>query len=121
MILDEPVSALDVSIQAQVLNLLDELQRRLGLTYLFISHDLAVVRHVCDRIAVMEGGRIVELGTADQVWNDPQQPFTRRLLAAAAPEIPREPRDRRLLPLTDSAGAHADRHHAERLAVEVAS
>ncbi|WP_104090444.1 ABC transporter ATP-binding protein [Arthrobacter sp. GMC3] len=85
VILDEPVSALDVSIQAQVLNLLDELQRTLGLTYLFISHDLAVVRHVCDRIAVMENGRIIELGDSDDIYQNPSQPFTKRLLAAASP------------------------------------
>ncbi len=97
VILDEPVSALDVSIQAQVLNLLDELQRTLGLTYLFISHDLSVVRHVCDRIAVMEGGRIVELGDADALYRDPQQPFTRKLLAAAAPEIVHVATSRRLV------------------------
>ncbi|MFE6966597.1 dipeptide ABC transporter ATP-binding protein [Agromyces sp. NPDC057679] len=97
VILDEPVSALDVSIQAQVLNLLDELQRTLGLTYLFISHDLSVVRHVCDRIAVMEGGRIIELDDADRLYRDPQQPFTKRLLAAAAPEIPHTPARRKLV------------------------
>ena len=88
VILDEPVSALDVSIQAQVLNLLDDLQRELGLTYLFISHDLAVVRHVCDRIAVMEGGKIIELGEAESVYGNPQQPFTQKLLSAATPEPP---------------------------------
>ena len=104
VILDEPVSALDVSIQAQVLNLLDELQRELGLTYLFISHDLAVVRHVCDRIAVMEGGRIIELGDAEEIARDPEQPFTRRLLAAAAPEIPRNRTARELVATFDSAG-----------------
>lgn len=97
IILDEPVSALDVSIQAQVLNLLDELQQRLGLTYLFISHDLAVVRHVCDRIAVMESGRIVESGDAGEIYDHPQHPFTRRLLSASAPEIPRVLRPRRVL------------------------
>ncbi|KUF07107.1 ABC transporter ATP-binding protein [Leucobacter sp. G161] len=97
VILDEPVSALDVSIQAQVLNLLDELQRELGLTYLFISHDLAVVRHVCDRIAVMDGGKIIELGDAETVYGDPQQAFTKKLLSAAAPEIPRVERERVLV------------------------
>ncbi|WP_336644288.1 ABC transporter ATP-binding protein [Microbacterium sp. USHLN186] len=83
IILDEPVSALDVTVQAQVLQLLDELQRELGLTYLFISHDLAVVRHMCDRIAVMENGRIVELDDAESIYRTPQQPFTKKLLAAA--------------------------------------
>lgn len=89
VILDEPVSALDVSIQAQVLNLLDDLQQKLGLTYLFISHDLAVVRHMCDRIAVMDAGRIIELGDANSVYTSPQQDFTKKLLAASIPDIKR--------------------------------
>ncbi len=88
VILDEPVSALDVTVQAQVLTLLDDLQRDLGLTYLFISHDLAVVRHMCDRIAVMEGGRIIELGDPESMYSNPQQPFTKKLLAAAYLDLP---------------------------------
>ncbi len=83
LILDEPVSALDVSIQAQILNLLQDLQARLGLTYLFISHDLTVVRHMCDRIAVMEGGRIVELRGAEEIFRAPREVFTQKLLAAS--------------------------------------
>ncbi|MFD5213303.1 ABC transporter ATP-binding protein [Microbacterium sp. NPDC058345] len=83
VILDEPVSALDVTVQAQVLQLLDDLQRDLGLTYLFISHDLAVVRHMCDRIAVMEHGRIIELDDAETIYHSPREPFTKKLLAAA--------------------------------------
>ncbi|MEJ1088674.1 ABC transporter ATP-binding protein [Microbacterium sp. Mu-80] len=83
VILDEPVSALDVTVQAQVLQLLDDLQRDLGLTYLFISHDLAVVRHMCDRIAVMEHGRIIELDDAETIYRSPREPFTKRLLAAS--------------------------------------
>jgi len=84
LILDEPVSALDVSVQAQVLNLLAELQKSRGLTYLFISHDLAVVSHVATRIAVMHDGRIVELGPAEQVIVTPQHAYTKTLLEAAA-------------------------------------
>lgn len=83
IICDEPVSALDVSIQAQVLNLLKELQQKLGLTYLFISHDLSVVRHICDRIAVMQGGKIVELAAAEQLFAHPQHSYTRTLLSAS--------------------------------------
>ncbi|HEX9259242.1 MAG TPA: oligopeptide/dipeptide ABC transporter ATP-binding protein, partial [Acidimicrobiales bacterium] len=82
LVADEPVSALDVSIQSQILNLLRDLQSRLDLTVLFVAHDLSVVEHLSDRVAVMYLGRIVELGTRDQVFTDPQHPYTRALLSA---------------------------------------
>jgi peptide/nickel transport system ATP-binding protein len=88
LILDEPVSALDVSVQAQVLNLLADLKERLGLTYLFISHDLAVVEAVSDRIAVLYFGSVVELGRAEEIFRAPRHPYT-RLLADSAPVVGR--------------------------------
>ncbi|NEG96682.1 dipeptide ABC transporter ATP-binding protein [Bifidobacterium sp. SMB2] len=88
IIFDEPVSALDVSIQAQILNLIQDLQDAFGYTYLFISHDLAVVRHVCSRVVVIENGRIVERGDTERIYDNPQAPFTKRLLAASIRAVP---------------------------------
>ncbi|GAA3095079.1 oligopeptide/dipeptide ABC transporter ATP-binding protein [Kribbella aluminosa] len=82
VVCDEAVSALDKSVQAQVLNLLSELQTELGLAYLFISHDLAVVEHISDRVAVMYLGRVVEAGPAEQIWNDPRHPYNATLLSS---------------------------------------
>jgi ABC-type glutathione transport system ATPase component len=87
VVLDEPVSALDVSVGAQVVNLLRELQREYGLTYLFISHSMPLVRYLCDRVAVMQGGRLVELGDCNQVCDSPRKEYTRRLITAT-PELP---------------------------------
>jgi oligopeptide transport system ATP-binding protein len=95
IVCDEPVSALDVSIQAQILNLLKDLQRDFGLTYLFIAHDLAVVRAVSDRIAVMNQGKLIEIGPAAEVYSNPREEYTRALLAAVPVPDPRRMRERK--------------------------
>ena len=94
IVADEPVSALDVSIQAQIVNLLDDLQDELGLAYVFVAHDIGVVRHISDRIAVMHDGKIVEHGEADQVCERPRDEYTKKLLAAVPIPDPRESRER---------------------------
>lgn len=105
IICDEPISALDVSIQAQVVNLLQDLQKRLGLTYLFIAHDLSMVKHISDRVAVMYLGRIVELAESHELYANPQHPYTKALLSAIPvpdPEIERN--KKRILLDDDSSG-----------------
>jgi oligopeptide/dipeptide ABC transporter ATP-binding protein len=112
IVCDEPVSALDVSIRSQVLNLLSDLRKRLSLTYIFISHDLSVVKHIADRVAVMYLGRIVESARADELFANPRHPYTRALFSAIPVPQPHAQRQRQLLegdvpsPLSPPAGCH---------------
>jgi peptide/nickel transport system ATP-binding protein/oligopeptide transport system ATP-binding protein len=98
IVCDEPVSALDVSIQAQILNLLKDLQQKFGLAYVFISHDIGVVRHIAGRIAIMYLGRIVETGTADQIFHEPRHPYTQALFSAIPLLRPKSRGAKQLLP-----------------------
>jgi len=112
IVCDEPVSALDVSIRSQVLNLLRDLQQRLGLAYIFISHDLSVVKYIATRVAVMYLGRIVETATTQDLFAGPRHPYTRALLSAVPVPAPRARRDRQILPgdvpspITPPPGCH---------------
>ena len=127
IVCDEPVSALDVSIRSQILNLLSELQRRLGLTYVFISHDLSVVKHIATRVAVMYLGRIVETAAADELFANPRHPYTRALFSAIPVPHPRMRRQQQILqgdvpsPVSPPSGCHLHprcAHAVERCRIE---
>ncbi|ANS75122.1 peptide ABC transporter ATP-binding protein [Paenibacillus yonginensis] len=105
IICDEPISALDVSIQAQVVNLLTELQNKLGLTYLFVAHDLSMVKHISDRVAVMYLGKVVELAPSEELYSNPQHPYTQTLLSAIpVPDPEVEANKKRILLEDDASG-----------------
>lgn len=105
IVCDEPISALDVSIQAQVVNLLIKLQRELGLTYLFIAHDLSMVKHISDRVGVMYMGHMVELASSEELYSDPQHPYTKALLSAIPIPDPEVERTKTVLPLEGEVGS----------------
>ena len=128
IVCDEPVSALDVSIRAQILNLLRDLQQRLGLATIFISHDLSVVKHIADRVAVMYLGRIVEMASTDELFANPRHPYTQALLSAIPVPSPNIRRERRMLPgdppspINPPAGCHLHTrcpHAADRCRTEI--
>ena len=98
IVLDEPISALDVSIQAQIVNLLVDLQKKMGLTYLFVAHDLSMVKHISDRVAVLYLGTLVELTTSEELYANPRHPYTQALLSA--------------IPIPRRRGAEPDQHEA---------
>jgi peptide/nickel transport system ATP-binding protein/oligopeptide transport system ATP-binding protein len=127
IVCDEPVSALDVSIRSQILNLLSDLQRRLGLTYVFISHDLSVVKHIATKVAVMYLGRIVEMADVDELFAHPRHPYTRALFSAIPVPRPRALKQRQILegdvpsPLSPPSGCHLHprcAHAVERCRIE---
>ncbi len=109
MLLDEPIASLDVSIQAGIINLLEDLQIQLKISYLFVAHDLAVIRHISDTVAVMHLGKIVEYGETEEVFNNPQDPYTKALLSAIPIPDPKIERTRERLIYKDGKLVPAER------------